>query len=120
MKRVFYTTLALLFVAVVINAQSSKDIITEALQQGVEAKVMQMQEEIKFTDEQAAQLINIEMQFLKGVNKVNRCWLCNKKKRVKKLEQKRDEALQDKLTRGQYIRYLGGSIDEVKDHPVQL
>ena len=110
----------MLALSLTLHAQSSKDIIVEALQQGVEAKVKSLQEEIKFTDDQAIQLIKVEMAFLKDVDKASRCFLCSKKKRIRKLQSEREVALQDLLTPGQYIRYLGGSIDDVKDYPVHL
>lgn len=107
------------FVAL-LSAQSSKQILQDALREGVEAKVTLLQEQIKFTDAQAEQIREIEIEFLSGVQKAEKCFLCSKKKRVDKLVMQRDDKLQNILTRGQYIRYLGGSIDDVKNHPVRI
>lgn len=120
MKRILLTSFVLVAFAALLSAQSSSQILQNALREGVEAKVSSMQEQIKFTDEQAEQIKEIEMEFLTGVQKAEKCFLCNKKKKVAKLEWQRDEKLQKIMTRGQYIRYLGGSIDDVKNYPVRV
>lgn len=120
MKRIILTSLVLVAFATLLSAQSSKQILQDALREGVEAKVTLLQEQIKFTDAQAEQIREIEIEFLSGVQKAEKCFLCSKKKRVDKLVMQRDDKLQNILTRGQYIRYLGGSIDDVKNHPVRI
>ncbi len=121
MKRIVYITLALLTLSVVIHAQkSSKEIISQALRQGVEAGVADAQEKIGFTDEQSERLIDIELNFLQGVEKINRRMLCNKKKRVKKLQATRHKALQEVLSRSDYIKYDMIQEDRIEPIPVQL
>lgn len=120
MKRIILTSLVLVAFATLLSAQSSKQILQDALREGVEAKVTLLQEQIKFTDAQAEQIREIEIEFLSGVQKAEKCFLCSKKKRVENLAKQRDDKLQSIMTRGQYIRYLGGSIDDVKNHPVMV
>lgn len=120
MKRIILTSFVLVAFAALLSAQSSKQILQEALREGVEAKVTQLQEQIHFTDKQADQIKEIEMEFLTSIQKAEKCFMCSKKKKVAKLEQQREERLQKIMTRGQYIRYLGGSIDDVKKYPVRV
>ena len=120
MKRIILTSLVLVAFATLLSAQSSKQILQDALREGVEAKVTLLQEQIKFTDEQAEQIKEIEIEFLTGVQKAEKCFMCSKKKRVENLAKQRDDKLQSIMTRGQYIRYFGGSIDDVKNHPVMV
>ena len=110
----------IVFNIILLSAQSSKQILQDALREGVEAKVTLLQEQIKFTDEQAEQIKEIEIEFLTGVQKAEKCFMCSKKKRLENLDKQRDDKLGSIMTRGQYIRYLGGSIDDVKNHPVMV
>jgi len=64
-----------------------------------------LQELIGFDDAQAEQLRLIEKEFLFDVNKVEHCFLCNKRKRIEKLKEKRVAQLQEVLDRDQYIKY---------------
>ena len=120
MKRRLYILFALLAVAGVIAAQKSEDILSQALQIAAKAKVDKMQEEIGFSDKQAVELLVIEIDFLEGIKKVNRCVLCNRKKRTKKLIQTRDKALQQVLGRSDYIKYDLIQDKRIKDIPVDL
>lgn len=94
----------LLLTIMSISAQQPS-IIENVLAHSVEEKVSSMQELIGFNDAQAQQLRQMELHFLLEVNKAERCFLCNKKKRIEKLIQKRDAKLQKILERDQYIKY---------------
>lgn len=119
MKKI--TLLLTAFVAFVAVASAQKSgIIAEVLRQSAENKVVQMQELIKFDDTQAEKLKRLEFNFLLDVQKAENCCLCNKKKRVEKLQKKRDAELQQILTREQYIKYDAVEGERIKDIPVQL
>lgn len=120
MKRIILFVIIVLSSSAFLFSQQREQIIIDAFKIGIDAKVSELQEQIKFSDEQADKIKKIELDFLLGVQKSYKCFLCNKRKRVEKLKQVRDESLQKALTRGQYIRYEGGSIDSVKDYPVIL
>lgn len=103
MKKVF-VVFTLLCVGVGLFAQNSS-IIENVLIQSVDAKIVSMKRLIGFDDEQAVKLRQSELSFLLGVNKTERCFLCNKKKRIEKLKKQRDTELQKILQRDQYIKY---------------
>ncbi len=120
MKRIIILSFAFFLFSLAIFAQSSIQILHKALLDGVEAKVTALQEQIKFTDEQTALIKDIEISYLIDVQKIDKCFLCNKKKKMEKLVRHREEQLQKIMTPGQYIRYIGGSIDDVKRYPVRV
>ncbi len=120
MKRILLTFTIFSLFTIVLLAQSSSQILQDALREGVEAKVSSMQEQIKFTHEQAEQIKQIEMEFLTGVQKAEKCFLCNKKKKVAKLEWQRDEKLQKILSRNDYLKYDLIQSKRIKDIPVIL
>lgn len=120
MKRIIITFFVLAAFVVILSAQSSKQILQEAIREGVEAKVTLLQEEIGFTDAQAEHIKEIELEFLRDIQNVKKCFLSSHKRKVEKLVQRRDDKLDNILTRGQYIRYLGGSIDDIKKHPIRV
>ena len=80
-------------------------IIERVLENSAKDKVSTMQELIGFDDQKAEHLMLIETEFLLNVNKVEHCFLCNKRKRIEKLKNKRDEALQAVLLRDEYLKY---------------
>jgi hypothetical protein len=112
--------LMLLLFAAATSAQNHKSVTPNALQKSVETKVEQMQQLIGFDDSQAEQLKALEFQFLLDIRKAEKCCLCNTGKRIKKLQIKRDAALQQVLTRAQYIRYDAAENDRVQNIPVRL
>jgi hypothetical protein len=93
-------------------------VIENVLMNSVEEKVSSMQELIGFDDAQAQQLRRMELNFLLEVNKAERCFLCNKQKRIEKLKRKRDEELQKILERGQYIKYDAIENERIKKRPL--
>lgn len=114
-----FTLLLTAFVAFVAVASAQKSgIIAEVLRQSAENKVVQMQELIKFDDAQAEKLKNLEFKFLLDVQKAENCCLCNKKKRVEKLQKKRDAELQQILSRDEYIKYDAVDNKKIKKHPL--
>ncbi|SCD22234.1 putative secreted protein [Proteiniphilum saccharofermentans] len=103
MKR--YLVLAVLLAIVASLSARQPSIIENVLVSNVEEKVSSLQELIGFDDAQAQRLRQMELNFLLEVNKAERCFLCNKKKRIEKLKEKRDTELQKILERDQYIKY---------------
>lgn len=118
MKKITLLITALVAFVAVASAQKS-GIIAEVLRQSAENKVVQMQELIKFDDTQAEKLKKLEFNFLLDVQKAENCCLCNKKKRVEKLQKKRDAELQQILTHEQYIKYDRVGVEEIKKYPVR-
>lgn len=119
MKRsILFLILFTAFIAVSSAQQSG--IIADVLRQSVEQKVTSMQKLIQFDDAKAEQLYELELNYLLDVQKAENCWLCNKKKRIEKLQRERDEALQKILERDQYIRYEGGDLERMKEYPVRV
>lgn len=108
------------FAFITVASAQKSGIISEVLRQSAENKVTQMQELIKFDDAQAEKLKNLEFNFLLDVQKAENCCLCNKKKRIEKLQKKRDADLQQILTREQYIKYDAVENERIQDIPVQL
>jgi hypothetical protein len=80
-------------------------IIQRVLENSAKEKVSTMQQLIGFDDARAEQLRVIETRFLLDVNRAEHCFLCNKKRRIRKLKEKRAEKLQELLDRDQYIKY---------------
>ena len=118
MKRIEFV-MVLFSLAFVSNSQNSS-IIKSVLEQSVEQKVSLAQELIKFDDVKADKLKSIEIDYLFSVQKVEKCFLCNKKKRLSKLREKRDKQLQEILERDQYIKYFSFENNNIKNIPVQL
>lgn len=102
----FILTLVVLFTVLVVLSAQEKGIIAEVLHNSVEQKVDVMQDQIGFDDEIAIQLKNVEFNYLLDVQKVETCFLCNTKRRIKKLQSNREERLQEILPRDKYIKYL--------------
>ena len=107
--------------AFVLNASAQQSIVKNAFEQFVKDKVERMQQLINFDDDQTVQLKNLELNFLLDVNSADNSFWCNTKKRVKKLEKKRDEELQQTLTREQYLKYDAVDNDRIlNDPPLQM
>lgn len=117
MKKITLLLTALVVFTAMVSAQKS-GIITEVLRQSAEGKVVQMKELIKFDDAQAEKLKKLEFAFLLDVQKAENCCLCNKKKRIEKLQKKRDAELQQILTRDEYIKYDAVENKKIKKHPL--
>lgn len=103
--------------AFILNASAQQSIIKNVFEQFVENKVENLQKLIGFDDNQAAQLKEIELDFLLDVNSAENNFWCRTKKRVKKLKRKRDEDIQEMLTREQYIKYDAIDNDRIMESP---
>ena len=103
MKKTTFVITALLFFVVSAWAQQEEGIINSVLKKSAEDKVAKMQELIGFDESKAKQLL--EFKFLLDVQKAENCCLCNKKKRIEKLQAQRELDLQEMLPRDQYIKY---------------
>ena len=117
MKKFLYSTLLLLSVSLNVSAQKST-VIQDILKNTAVEKVASMQQSIRFTDEQAKQLVEIEYRFLSDVQKAENCCLCNSAKRVEKLRHKKEKAVQKVLTREQFIKYDAVEKQKIKKYPV--
>ena|SRR5690554_4489398 len=104
MKKIILTSI-FIFTALVLLSAQEKGIIAEVLRNSVECKVDSMQELIGFDDEKADQLKEVEIKYLLDVQKAETCFLCNTKRRIKKLQSAREERLQEILPRDQFIKY---------------
>jgi uncharacterized Fe-S radical SAM superfamily protein PflX len=120
MKRILLLSLVLFAVTAATYAQNRTNIIPDALKKSVEIKVKQMQQLIGFDDSQAEQLTALEFQFLLDVRKAEKCCLCNTRKRIERLQIKRDATLQQVLTRAQYVKWDAAENDRVQNIPVRL
>ncbi len=115
------TCLAFLLCAFAAAAFSQKQsLIHEILKESVESKVDKAQDLIGFDDHKALLLKELELRFLLDVNKAEHCVLCHKSKRIAKLSQKREEKLQEILTREQYIKYDIWENERIKNVPLHL
>lgn len=119
MKKLGLLLTALIAIAAIAPAQKT-GIIADVLKKSAEEKVARMQEMIGFDDNKARQLNELEFTFLLDVQKAENCCLCNRKKRIEKLKKKRDQDLQQILTRVEYIKYEGGDLEGVKKYPVRV
>ncbi len=102
-----------------LNAATNGD-VEKALKQSVEYKVEKMQEIIQFSDVKAEQIKQIELDYIFKVYKADKCFLCNKDKRIKRLKKEKDEALQNALERDEYIKYISLDNELIKNIPVHL
>lgn len=116
MKKFLYITTLLLGISVAASAQKTT-IIKDILKNTAVEKVVSMQQAIRFTDEQAQQLTEVEYRFLLDVQKAENCCMCNSAKRVEKLQRKKDESVQKILTREQFIKYDAIEKRKIKKHP---
>ncbi len=112
--------LTLLF-GFILNISAQESIIKDTFEQFAQDKIEKMQKLIGFDNNQAEQLMELELNFLLDVNAAENCFWCRSKKRIKKLEEKRDENLQLILNRDQYIKYNAIDNDLIKkDPPIQV
>ena len=118
MKKKIILLTSLFVFALIASAQES--IVKEVFEQFVEDKVSSMQEVIDINDEQAKQLKELELNFLMDVNSAENCFWCNSKKRIKKIEAKKEEQLKEILSLDQYIKYDALENDKIKKHPIWL
>ncbi|MCE5180024.1 MAG: hypothetical protein LLF81_12880 [Porphyromonadaceae bacterium] len=103
MKR---NTLLITMILAFITPSFSQTSITEKVfQESVENKVEEMQQLIGFDDQKAQELKEMELRFLLDIQKAETCFLCNSKKRIKKLQHIREARLQQILPRDQYVKY---------------
>lgn len=94
-----------LFISAVVVAKGQQSIIDSILVKSVETKVLSMQETIGFDDNKAVHIKDVELNFLRAVNKAENCFLCNKNRKVSNLKKDRVKRLEEILYRTQYIKY---------------
>lgn len=104
----------LLLCGAAVFGQKPGSIIDEVLKQSAFDKVERMRELVGFDEQQAQRLKTVEYTFLWEVRKAEGCFLCNRKKRIEKLRQRRHAQLQEILTREQYIRYDAVESDRIE------
>ena len=118
MKKSLLLPLALFGFAIAIFAQNPTNIIPDALQRSAEAKVQEMQQLIRFDDNQAEQLTTMQFQFLLDVRRAeNRTF--RSRRNIERLQRERDAALQQILTREQYIRWNAVENNIIQNIPVR-
>ncbi|MPM21644.1 hypothetical protein SDC9_68089 [bioreactor metagenome] len=117
MKKLGLLLTALIAIAAIAPAQKT-GIIADVLKKSAEEKVARMQEMIGFDDNKARQLNELEFTFLLDVQKAENCCLCNRKKRIERLKQKRDQELQRILSRDEYIQYDAVENERIKKQPL--
>ncbi len=117
MKKLGLLLTALIAIAAIAPAQKT-GIIADVLKKSAEEKVARMQEMIGFDDNKARQLNELEFTFLLDVQKAENCCLCNRKKRIERLKQKRDQELQRILSRDEYIKYDAVENERIKKQPL--
>lgn len=119
MKRILLLSAAFFFCFAMGKSEKST-VVYDILSNHVIRKVEKMQELIKFTDAQATQLKDLELDYLLKVQKAENCRCCNAGKKVEKLSIKRDKNLQNILTRDQFIKYDAIERDKIKEYPLRL
>lgn len=117
MKRIILLATVLMMFVLAVPAQKST-IIKGVLNEYAVQKVDYMQSLIKFTDVQAGQLKELELNYLLGVQKVENCKWGNQQKKVDKLKVKKDKQLQEILTREQYLKYDAVERNVIKKYPL--
>ncbi len=115
-KILLFTTLF----AFILNASAQQSIIKDVFEKFVADKITSMQEVIDITDEQAEQLKDVELNYLLDVNSAENCWLRNTKKRVRKLDEKKQEKLKEILSLDQFIKYDALENKKIKKHPIYM
>ncbi len=118
MKRILFLS-ALFLVSISSFSAEKSTIIQSILNEYVIQKVETIQEFIRFSDLQADQLKQTELNYLLEVQKAENCNCCRSLKRVDKLTNKRNLELQKILTREQYMKYDTLWKDRIKKHPLR-
>jgi len=113
MKRVLVIAL---FISAVVVAKGQQSIIDSILIKSVEEKVLSMQEAIGFDDDKAVRIKDVELSFLRGVNKAENCFLCNKKRKISNLNRDREKRLEEILDRTQYLKYQALDNDLINEN----
>ncbi len=116
MKNILKTGIFVVFATLLVACASGiykKNALKEMSQQ-VEEKITQMQDLIKFSDEQAFKLKKVELDYLKGIEEIKICENCNKEELLQRLQNKREIQLQNILERHQYIKYNAIENDRIK------
>ncbi len=121
MKKNVLILMAFMLFAGVVSAQKNASIVDEVFGKSAEDKVTAMQQLIGFDDEKARKLTALEFRFLQDVNKAENCCLCNRKKKVEKLREKRKAELQRILSRDEYIKYDAVENERIRSNiPLQV
>lgn len=118
MKKIFLLFTVLF--GIIINASTQESIVKDVFEKFVEDKISSIQKVIPITEEQAMQIKDIELNFLLDVNSAENCWWCNTKKRIKRLEDKKEKQLKEVLSLDQYIKYDALENDKINRHPIWL
>lgn len=117
MKKILLLT-SLFLVSVMAMPAEKTTIIKDILNEYAIQKVEYLQGLIKFSDAQAKQLKEIELDFLLDVQKAENSFLCNKQKNIEKLKKEKYQAIEKILSRDEYIKYKAVDNKEIKKHPL--
>ncbi len=104
--------------AFILHASAQQSIVKDVFEEYVESKILSMQKIIDITDEQAVQLMQVELNYLLDVNTAENCFWCRTKSRIEKLQVKKQEQLKEILDAGQYIKYDALVNNKIKKHPI--
>lgn len=83
-------------------------------------KVNKMQSIIKFNDEKAKKLIEIEYRYLLQLEKIKKCKSSNTVMEAEKLKHKKDKAIMKLLPRDEYLKYNAIENKLIKKQPIRV
>lgn len=106
--------------AIILNVSAQESIINDVFEQFVEDKISSVQKVIPITEEQVVALKKVELDYLLDVNAAENCFLCRKKRRIKKLKSKKEEQLKEILSLDEYIKYDAFVNKKIKKHPIYM
>ena len=118
MKKTFFLSTLLIFSATIFA--QNPNIISDALKRSAQSKVQEMQRLIDFTDQQANQLKTMQFQFLLDVRNAENRIFRNSRRRIERLKSERDAALQQILTRSQYVQWNAVENNIIQNIPVRM
>ena len=106
--------------AFILNTSAQQSVVKDVFVKFVENKISSMQKVIDITDAQAVKLKEVELKYLLDVNSAENCFWCNTKKRIEKLNTKKEEQLKEILSLDQYIKYDALKNNKIKRHPIWM
>ncbi len=107
-----------LFAFIIGITAQNRSVVQSVFVEYVEAKVDKYQEIIKFNDNQAEQIKQLELDYLIQVEKAENCWYCFTKKRVEKEKLKKYKGIEKILSRSEYIQYKALDNQEIQLMPL--
>ena len=106
--------------AFILNTSAQQSVVKDVFEKFVDNKISSMQKVIDITNSQAVKLKTVELNYLLDVNSAENCFWCNSKKRIEKLNTKKEEQLKEILSLDQYIKYDALENNKIKRHPIWM